>query len=98
MTDTRFVYGATCTWSGTIQDTYKQSRIPLCPQCNGPLFEVVSKQEWDDSIAVYDKIRPGYKNFCDWLANLEHCLPLDMNNALDIYVSLGNTEPLGLRE
>lgn len=65
--DTRFVYGATCTWFGSIHEvsaTDKHPRyanehqahsLPCCPICGGMLFEMESASIWWDGVDGFEK-------------------------------------------
>lgn len=64
--DTRFVYGASCTWFGSIHEvssTKKHPRhhhsvkedLPCCPVCGGMLFEMKDEKEWWEGIDLFEK-------------------------------------------
>lgn len=98
--DTRYVYGAVCTWSGSIQEVSKgDGSLPRCPQCGGPLFEMESKVIWDQQITDFENDgHPGYRDFQTWVGNLNPCMSVrDRDSILDAYVSSGGVEPPGLR-
>lgn len=96
-TDTRVVYSAKCSWFGPIQEAGVSGHmgLPCCPHCGSPLFEVPSKEVWDNSVSKFDKIHPGYKDYINWLASLETCLPFDETvfELIDTYVANGGTRP-----
>ena len=75
-TDTRYCYGARCTWWGSIYEIGKGKRIPVCPFCFMPLFEVDSYNTWMDSVEKYEKEHPGenYKAMMLWARNRQ-CYP-----------------------
>jgi hypothetical protein len=58
--DTRYCYGANCTWCGPIQDvgTFGGGHhLPCCPHCKGMLFELPNAGYWWDDIDLYEKGR-----------------------------------------
>lgn len=75
--DTRYCYGAVCTWHGPIKHTINSSGIPGCPHCGGPLFQMESKEEWDSKAKEFgeDQDLPFY---FDWINQLNKygCIPL----------------------
>lgn len=75
--DTRYVYGATCTWHGPIQEIKTRSGLPACPHCGGLLMEYASRAEWDVPGKKFAEER-GLKYYMGWLESLRvgHCLPL----------------------
>lgn len=111
--DTRYAYGAVCSWSGPIQEvstTEPKSgvlgsspvSIPCCPLCGGPLYEVDSKEQWDRQIAEFDADgHPGYIAFQEWIVQMvsagECFTRADKLEVLNMYVANGGTEPPGLR-
>jgi len=68
--DERIVYGAQCSWWGSIYDVGASgSELPGCPHCHGVLFEVASEEEWWKGIDQYIA-RTGdqnYRKFTEWL-------------------------------
>lgn len=80
--DTRYCYGATCTWHGPIDETAAVASVnidhsfPACPHCNGPLYECDSKAEWDQRVASYEEAgHPTYRAFSEWLRTQSRCFP-----------------------
>lgn len=86
MTDTRYVYGARCTWHGPISaigrrevntlevdGVYRPHSVPCCPHCNGTLFEYPNKETWDNGVAEFEKKHPGYTEFVEWLGDCGGC-------------------------
>lgn len=67
--DTRFCYGANCTWFGSIHEVsntkehpHHKSRpqpddfgLPCCPVCGGMLFETQSESEWWDQVDKFER-------------------------------------------
>ena len=75
-TDTRYVYGASCTWHGSIHEVATGGQVPQCPYCGGVLFEVSDRAEWDRNARSYStKIHdPRYP---EWVESLHGpCVPL----------------------
>jgi hypothetical protein len=74
MTDTRVVYGATCSWWDTIDKAGSTvGGLPGCPHCGGPLYEVPTEAEW--WAGVYKKVEvddPDYGEFITWLRGRCH--------------------------
>lgn len=88
MADTRYVYGARCTWHGPIVDigtrqiSYTtpggvpgQGKVPCCPHCGGMLFEYDKIEDWRLSVSEFDKKHPGYAEFVDWVGKVGRCWP-----------------------
>ena len=75
--DTRYCYGACCTWHGPIQNTINSSGIPGCPHCGGPLFEMKSKEEWNARAEEFQDIH-SLSFYTKWLELLNKytCKPL----------------------
>lgn len=49
MSDERIVCGALCTWWESIHEAATtDARLPCCPHCGGPLFEVADYGKWID--------------------------------------------------
>lgn len=61
--DTRYVYGATCTWNGPIQEVSTRSSLPCCPKCRGMLLQVSDVPNWQRAIDQFDAEHPGYAAF-----------------------------------
>lgn len=110
--DTRYTYGATCTWHGPIDKVGKmdfdrirvprtlgdlaletllgrkeQMGLPCCPHCQGPLFEVPSREEYFDAARHFEQAgnpkieggggpHPGYVTVTEYLAECGQCYPL----------------------
>lgn len=77
MTDNRYVYGATCTFMGTIDKVGKTDStpsIPCCPHCKGVLFEE-SIEEWWNSAKKFETEMPcpGYVDFLKWVEEQPKC-------------------------
>lgn len=51
--DPRIVYGAGCTWWGSIANAGKRNGLPCCPHCGGVLFEVSGIEKWDGAVNAY---------------------------------------------
>ena len=80
--DTRFCYGAQCTWCGPIAEVSnthdhpywkerktlsEQHSIPCCPNCGGMLMEYETAEEWWDQVRKYDaEGHPGYLAMWQW--------------------------------
>lgn len=78
MPDTRIVYGARCTWWDSIDQVgfvvpASGHRLPVCPHCGSPLFEVASEAEWWDGARLHEQDEPGYVTFLEWLRG--QCFP-----------------------
>jgi len=86
--DTRYVYGARCTWHGPISAIgrkpvtslgidaqYHTDMLPCCPHCGGVLFEYPNKATWDNLVALFNEKRPGYTEFVEWLGSYGRCWP-----------------------
>lgn len=83
MTDTRYVYGANCTWHGSIADIgHKKTNsafdgseitLPCCPHCGGMLFEFPSKEVWGEAVAKQEAVNPGYAAFIEWAGSIGAC-------------------------
>jgi uncharacterized protein YbaR (Trm112 family) len=105
-TDTRFTYGAMCSWRGPISKVQKTyNGLPCCPYCRGPLYEIDSIEKWTDQIEAFESSgHLGYTPFQQWLSNRQEqhgCLfqrnADDRNAILDLYVREGHVEPVGIR-
>lgn len=70
MTDDRIVYGVGCFWWGSIKDVaVNKAGLPVCPNCQSPLFEVENQTKWDQQITAY-VTKTGdtkYVEFIAWL-------------------------------
>ena len=74
MIDTRYVYGANCTWHGPISAIGKRGGIPCCPSCGSMLFEFPHKDDWTRAADRYEAAgHPGYRNMIDW--SERRCFP-----------------------
>lgn len=75
MSDTRVVYGATCSWWDSIDKVGKTpTGLPACPHCGGVLYEIGSEREWWDGVRRHDAdAEPGYIAFIEWLRG--RCFP-----------------------
>jgi len=73
--DRRVVYGARCSWWGSISEVGSiGSGLPCCPTCSGVLFEVPSAQEWWAGVDRHEaEGRTGYRAFIEWLRG--RCFP-----------------------
>ncbi|MGH9249005.1 MAG: hypothetical protein ACRD0W_05755 [Acidimicrobiales bacterium] len=69
MSDTRVVYGATCSWWGVIGEVASTLRgLPCCPSCSGVLLEVGSVADWWAGVDRYQADgHAGYRAFIEWL-------------------------------
>ena len=74
MTDTRIVYGALCTWwdgidnVGLLPAGPSGHRLPCCPHCASPLFELPNEDQWWSQVEAHEKAgHPGYRAFIEWL-------------------------------
>jgi hypothetical protein len=91
-TDTRYVYGARCTWHGSINAIGRRGpvggnfNLPCCPHCGGMLFELGSKAEWDAGVTKHDAEHPGYADFVAWLGSYGRCWP-NHKAALELYTA-----------
>lgn len=106
MTDTRYVYGARCTWHGPISAVGKKviqnqppgaepsgppMTIPCCPHCEGILFEYPNKATWDNGVTQFDAKHPGYVEFVEWLGVTGGCWPNHVA-AADVYKEITGKE------
>jgi hypothetical protein len=66
--DPRIVYGAQCTWWGSIYEVSTQNKykLPCCPHCGGMLCEVKNSRVWDDLVRKYEVTQPGYAEVLFW--------------------------------
>lgn len=67
--DQRIVYGARCSWWGSIAEVSTTGTgLPCCPHCAGVLFEVESEAAWWAEVDGYEAAgHPGYRSFLGWL-------------------------------
>ncbi len=74
--DTRHAFGAVCSWHGSVAQTEPTGhlRVPSCPHCGGPLFEM-PQAEWDTAVAAYATTHqdPDYVRFVAWLTARGRC-------------------------
>jgi hypothetical protein len=78
MTDTRFCYGATCTWFGPIAavGALGERALPCCPHCRGVLFEMENEAEWWSGVDRYERDgHPGYRAVQEWQRLHSTCFP-----------------------
>lgn len=74
MADTRIPYGIRCTWWDSISKVALTApsgphgiRIPCCPHCGSPLFEVESEQVWFEGVDRHEANgNPGYRAMVEW--------------------------------
>lgn len=67
--DERVVYGARCSWWGSITEVAtKPSGLPCCPHCGGVLFET-DAASWRDGAERHSRESGDehYVRFVDWL-------------------------------
>lgn len=76
MEDTRHVYGARCTWHGSITQIGKRGDLPCCPHCGNMLFEVDTEAKWQEGVDKFNAGHPGYTDFCQWLNENGRCWPI----------------------
>lgn len=71
------VYGATCSWTGPISAVKKIQGIPVCPHCNGVLFQMEEK-DWQDGIKMHSDRSSDvhYPAFVKWLETRGACSPI----------------------
>ena len=85
MIDTRFVYGACCSWMGSItQVKVNNFNLPCCPYCYGVLLEFSTKQEFMKGVDEFEIKHPGYKKFLEWNINRKSCSKT-LKEAIKIY-------------
>lgn len=67
---TKIVYGAQCTFWGSIEDAGLTSMdghgVPCCPFCGGMLFEVSDPAKWQASIDRHAAVEPDYPAIMAW--------------------------------
>ena len=80
----RVVYGARCSWWGSITDVAtKPSGLPCCPHCGGVLMEVDNEGVWWTGARRYEADgHPGYVDFLTWLRG--RCFP-SLEHARTVY-------------
>src|SRR4051812_41225476 len=88
--DERYVYGACCTWHGSIHEVKTvggpvtvngrefKAEIPGCPHCGGPLMEYKNRKEWDDQATKFMADHPELPLYREWMAKMHTgpCIPL----------------------
>lgn len=102
MIDTRYVYGARCTWHGPISAVGRRQSgghtLPCCPHCLGMLFEYPNKATWDNGVRQFDEKRPGYKEFTEWLGSYGRCWPT-LQDGVDAYNKItGKDFTIGIKD
>lgn len=68
--DERVVYGAQCTWWGSISEIGKNSwGLPCCPHCGGMLYEQPNLETWWANVDHFENVgrRAGYRAFVEWM-------------------------------
>ena len=84
--DTRFVYGARCTFNGPIQNCGsiesnvqgQEVKLPCCPNCKGMLLEYPTRKPWDGQLKQFDaEKRYGgqYVRMWKWVEQEKKCYP-----------------------
>ena len=85
--DSRFCYGARCTWFGSIYATGKSPEtnghsLPCCPLCGSMLFEMHEEKDWWDGIDGFERgeypmptahKHPGYRAMWEWQRDNKLC-------------------------
>lgn len=68
MSDSRYVYGAHCTWNESIYKVgHLPGGLPCCPHCGSVLFEMDSEKEWWKGVDRYEADgHPGYRKLAEW--------------------------------
>jgi hypothetical protein len=89
--DERYVYGAVCTWHGSIHETAQSKTsnvvlngrsvgvsIPCCPHCGCPLMEYKNRKEWDDQATKFMADHPELPLYREWMEKMHAgpCVPL----------------------
>ncbi len=70
--DGRVVYSVRGTWWDSIdkvalsQPGPSGHRIPICPHCSSPLFEMDSIEKWWEGVDLHDATHPGYRKMTEW--------------------------------
>ena len=88
--DTRYCYGANCTWHGPISETgvtrpiAGMHRLPCCPLCGGMLMEFPTAEEWWGPAEDYEagtgkggRAHPGYVAMMKWQVEQKVCFPIN---------------------
>lgn len=100
--DTRFCYGARCTWFGSIHEVGKTPELnghslPCCPLCGGVLFELKSEADWWEPIADFTignyengKPHPGYRSMFVWQRENKLCFS-DIAALVEAYAAMTGT-------
>jgi hypothetical protein len=72
----RIVYGARCTWWGSISEVGSTGTgLPVCPHCGGVLFEVPDEAGWWQGVDAYEaEGRAGYRRLIEWARG--RCYPV----------------------
>lgn len=68
--DPRMVYGALCTWWDTIDKAHcSHDRLPVCPFCGRPLFEMRNEEVWQESVDHWAETTDDadYPKYIAWL-------------------------------
>jgi hypothetical protein len=70
ITDKRVVYGANCTFWGSINEIGTRDvgghKLPCCPHCKGMLFEMDSEEKWFQGVDRYSESHVGYRDKIEW--------------------------------
>src|SRR4051812_48128181 len=82
--DTRHVYGASCSWNGPVAQVVAHRGLPACPHCKGVLFEQ-DADDWNRGVAEYAEAKsaPVYPRFIKWMSERGTCSPLRTQQDLD---------------
>jgi hypothetical protein len=71
-----FVYGAACTWFGSIHDAaFSFEGLACCPYCGSVLTKMMNEPEWWNRIAERDKTEPGSMDIFRWAKQQSRCFP-----------------------
>lgn len=75
----RVVFGARCTWWGSITETASTGTgLPCCPHCGGVLFETDDEATWWAGVDAFEaEGRPGYRRLIEWARG--RCMPVLSN-------------------
>lgn len=65
------MFGANCTWYGDTVVAKIDGKLPCCPKCGSPLFEM-PKINWCGALNKTEKANPGYLKFMTWLKDNHH--------------------------
>lgn len=77
-TDTRIVYGAGCTYWGSIYSVKRgPGGLPACPHCGGLLYQMQTEQAWLDATDTHaqEANDPEFSAFIRWTKG-RRCLSL----------------------